>query len=621
MKSKRVSLSGIIFFCLVVLPIHAQAQTPKLLKEIHLDQFGYRPLDKKYAVLADPVVGFNASQSYSPHKRIQIRRWSDNILVAKIAPTIWNKGRIHGQSGDRGWWLNFSSLRTPGEYYLYDPKRQRRSHPFTVSDNVYDRVLVAALRVFYFNRGNVAHVSPYAQQWVDGAAHTGPGQDTQARYVRAQSDTSQIRDMSGGWFDAGDTNKYVTFASDAVHQLLAAYRDYPEVFGDNNNIPESGNGLADILDEVLWEMDWLERMQDGDGGVFLKVGDTEYYTFQLPSTISTPRFYERKCSSAAIAAASMFAHMAVVLQRDNVLAGDVADYRNRAISAWNWFNANSIQTNCDDGSVKAGDADWTRTRQRQHEVVAAVYLYALTGEQRFNQVVIDGLTRTQLFADDGLLRYLPAQTEALAFYTTLANRDTNASQVIMGRLGEIARFSDHARFSKNADLYRAYMPDAQHHWGSSTVRANVGASNMMLINMGVYPEGDKKMLLRGQAHLQYFHGVNPLGLVYLSNMEDYGSERSVRQLFHYWYSDGTQYDNAKRSPIGPPPGYVTGGPNANYSGSFSPPLGQPVQKSYRDWNGEDDRARSYEISEPAIYYQAAYIRLLSAVIGEYRRQQ
>jgi hypothetical protein len=49
--------------------------------------------------------------------------------------------------------------------------------------------------------------------------------------------------MRGGWFDAGDTNKYVTFAEDPVHQLLHAYSQNPDVWTDNFNIPESGNAF------------------------------------------------------------------------------------------------------------------------------------------------------------------------------------------------------------------------------------------------------------------------------------------------------------------------------------------------------------------------------------------
>ena len=65
----------------------------------------------------------------------------------------------------------------------------------------------------------------------------------------------------------------VTFASPAVHQLLQAYQANPDAFTDDFNIPESGNGVPDVRDEVRLELDWLQRMQYQDGSVALKVGE------------------------------------------------------------------------------------------------------------------------------------------------------------------------------------------------------------------------------------------------------------------------------------------------------------------------------------------------------------
>jgi hypothetical protein len=79
------------------------------------------------------------------------------------------------------------------------------------------------------------------------------------------------------------------------------------------------------------------------------------------------------------------------------------------------------------------------------------------------------------------------------------------------------------------------------------------------------------------------------------------------------------WDNVFTSPKGPPPGYVPGGPNKSFSiTTISPPAGQPAQKSYKEWNtGWNGTANenSWEITEPAIYTQGAYISLLVRVIG------
>ena len=82
----------------------------------------------------------------------------------------------------------------------------------------------------------------------------------------------------------------------------------------------------------------------------------------------------------------------------------------------------------------------------------------------------------------------------------------------------------------------------------------------------------------------------------LTNMGGYGAESSCDEMYHAWFGDGTDYDNAQTSPIGPPPGYMTGGFNGYFTPDpacacvLSPPQNQPIQKSYKDWNTKIGRA-------------------------------
>jgi endoglucanase len=174
-------------------------------------------------------------------------------------------------------------------------------------------------------------------------------------------------------------------------------------------------------------------------------------------------------------------------------------------------------------------------------------------------------------------------------------------------------------FNPDDDLYRAYLPDAQYHWGSNNPHANYGNTNLDVIAYG--PAGKAgSSRTRALEILHYFHGVNPLAMVNLSNMYNYGASRSVNEIFHVWFAHDSKWSDAKASQCGPAPGFVPGGPNANAAqngvpASLSPPSGQPPQKSYKDWNiGPPDS--SWAITEPAIYYQSAYIRLLSAFAAQ-----
>jgi len=166
-------------------------------------------------------------------------------------------------------------------------------------------------------------------------------------------------------------------------------------------------------------------------------------------------------------------------------------------------------------------------------------------------------------------------------------------------------------FLNNTDAYRAFLKDDDYVWGSNQVKARTGSIyfNMNYYNLDAANSQNYDDAALGYLH--YLHGVNPVGKVMLSNMGSYDAEESCEQIYHNWFGDGTPFDN------NPPSGFVTGGANPDFvpaSGTISPPQGQPVQKSYLDWNTAWPE-NSWEVTEPAIYYQAAYVQLLSAYAG------
>ena len=137
-----------------------------------------------------------------------------------------------------------------------------------------------------------------------------------------------------------------------------------------------------------------------------------------------------------------------------------------------------------------------------------------------------------------------------------------------------------------------------------------------------------------ERYVHYVHGVNPLALVYLSNMEKYGANTSVTSFYHSWYAKGSDWSEVGVSKYGPPPGYLPGGPNPSYSwdgccpsgcgsdannqacGSAppSPPAGQPSQKAYKNFN-DNWPLDSWAVTEPDDGYQAHFVRLLSKFVA------
>ena len=170
-------------------------------KFIHLDQFGYESNATKVAVLSNPQSGYNASENYAPGATIEVRNFFTDEIAYSTSPASWSAGATHGQSGDQGWWVDFTSLNVAGTYYINDPTNQEKSGAFVINNNPYRDVLKAALRMFYYNRCNHPKETPFAQTgWTDGMNFHHNLQDANCRYIYDPSNASLEKDLTGGWF-------------------------------------------------------------------------------------------------------------------------------------------------------------------------------------------------------------------------------------------------------------------------------------------------------------------------------------------------------------------------------------------------------------------------------------
>jgi hypothetical protein len=252
--------------------------------------------------------------------------------------------------------------------------------------------------------------------------------------------------------------------------------------------------------------------------------------------------------------------------------------------------------------------------QQQEAVVAAIYLFAITGNATYNNYVIANYKTLRPYNDIGWIRWQPEQGQALLFYTTLANADASTKAAILAsKLSDVQQHTSVYGYSATADLYRNAM--SEYVWGSNQVRANYGVTNAEVALYNIPVSNAASYQTRALDTLHYFHGVNPFAMVYLSNMyiDGYGATNSVNEIYHSWFAAGTVFSDAQTSACGPAPGFLPGGPNVyaaagGVPASESPPVGQPPQKSFKGWNGLD---ASWTVAEPGIYYQAAYINLLS----------
>jgi hypothetical protein len=590
-------------------------------RRIAVDQFGYRQDMAKVAIISDPQSGFNAAESYTPGGTLEVRSWGDNTLVFSAAPTAWNSGLTHSQSGDRVWSFDFSAVTKWGEYYVYDPARDARSPRFRIAHDVYAEPLKHAMRVFFYQRRGCAKQPPHADaRWADTASHLGALQDSQCRPVTEQGNAALQKDLRGGWFDAGDYNKYANFASLPLANLLFAYQQNPRIWPDDWSLPESGNGVPDLLDEVRWELDWLLRMQNPDGSVLSKVGVTAYQNASPPSADTTQMFYGAASTASTFSSAAAFAHGSLAFAAAGQ-ASYAATLRTAAQNAWTWAVANPSVTFSNSGFQSANpEGDWYDRSMWQ--LRAAIFLYALTGEAGYKTFVENNYTNAHSVAWPYWYAFEAGTQDALLFYASLPGASAGVvSNIRNTKQSSMGGSEFLPAWNNRTDPYRAYMKDGDYVWGNNQFKCLVG---IIFANQNTYGMDTANATAYRDAsagYLHYMHGVNPLSMAYLTNMYESGGDFCANQIYHSWFTDGSDWDDAKLSPKGPPPGYVPGGcyagfaPNGGYSGPrLAPPMDQPPQKAYRDWNSSDYLQESWEITEPSIYTQASYVFLNSRFV-------
>jgi peptidoglycan/xylan/chitin deacetylase (PgdA/CDA1 family) len=239
---------------------------------IRINLLGYQPNGSKVAVWCSKTPQIISSFS---------------VVDVVTQKTVW-EGKASRGFGAYGPFaqtcrLNFSSLTTPGRYVI---KAGNVSSPaFTIGSAVYKGAADFCLR---YMRQQRSGFNPYLQD----SSHTHDGYTLYG----PMPDSTGI-DVSGGWHDASDYLQYVTTSANATWHLLAAYRDFPQVFTDQHqaNGLAGKNNRADVLDEAKWGLDWLLKMHPKKDWLFNQIADDrDHQGMRIPKEDSFyGRGYER----------------------------------------------------------------------------------------------------------------------------------------------------------------------------------------------------------------------------------------------------------------------------------------------------------------------------------------
>ena len=627
------------------------AVSPLLAQDVFIavDQFGYRPDARKVAVLRSPELGYDRNLTYSPGAVMEVVDSATAKVVFSGAPVAFQEGAVDTASGDKIWWFDFSSLSAPGTYYIRDKSDNlKQSFYFRIREDVYNEILKAAMRMMYYQRVGIAHEAAYAgTEWADGMNHA---QDKAARLFTDSANAATERDVSGGWFDAGDFNKYTVWNGNYVEMLLRAYMERPRAFTDDYDIPESGNGIPDVLDEVKWGLDHLLRMQNKDGSVLSVVGET---SASPPSAAQGRSYYGAPNAVSAYSAAKAFALGSIVagLRKNSEYAATLKDAALRAY-AWAEANQDSMFYNNDASHGTKGlaagqqevDDNETVASRLSIYVASDFAMYELTGDasylSRF-ETSVDKFPLMTQYGDWAMDQYRYHHHQIYMLYLGYKDSKAEIKSKITEKFVDAFPTSKYFAAGLEHDGYRAYIRD--YNWGSNSAKSTSGLffDKMSELPSGVTASDAATWHAAAEEYLHYIHGVNPFGMVYLSNMSRYGAAKSVISFFHGWYNVGTKWSEVNASQPGPAPGYLVGGANSRYTwddcckeydannsakgcGSdannalcyaTSVPVGEPHEKMYANINNGWP-LNSWQLTEPSLGYQTAYIRLISRFVLE-----
>ena len=529
---------------------------------ISLNQVGFAPMQEKTATIA-------------LDKKSEISNQKSEIFILNASrDTVWrgesSETMYNPVSGKPRQIVDFSDLTTPGTYTLYaNTGRSIVNCQLSINHRPYRELTRAALRAYYHQRASMATEEPYAEGYARPAGHPDDQVLVHASAATAERPEGTVISSSGGWYDAGDYNKYIVNSGYTMGVWLMAYemnRAYYDTL--HLNIPEPDAPMPDMLSEAMYNLRWMMTMQDTDGGVYHKLTEPDFEGFIRPDQCKKPRYVVMKTTAAALDfAATMALAARVYAPYDSAFC---AEAREAALRAYAWALGSpdiyydqprmneQFQPAITTGAYDDFDV-------RDEFFWAATELYLLTGDDAFREMSI---IHDQLSTD-----YIPAtwgNVAELAYLEFLMHPEANANTNANALLAHLAPYLDEA---ETVSVYRSPYGNRENDffWGCNSEGCCWrGVECLYAYRL----TGDEKYRLNAERCLNYVLGQNATGYCYVTGFGARPTSHPHHRL---------SYSHAK----GTLPGFLAGGPNPAkqdyYSDGVKYPKDVPADESYLDY--------------------------------------
>ena len=490
--------------------------------QIFLDQLGYFPDEPKIVFLNQNADSF------------LIRDTSTAEVVFRGSFQLFkNPDPATGMTLYVG---DFSALSSSG-IFRAEVSGIGESFPFQIDPAVYHSLYKKSLKGFYFQRCGMNLLSQYAGDYAHPICHS-----TDGIYHSTTGQTGYLP-ATGGWHDAGDYGKYVVNAGISVGTLLLGYEYFPAYFqSDDLNIPESGNGVADILDEARYELSWLLKMQHADGGIYHKLTRQQFEGFIMPQFDTGARYIYQISSTATGDFCAMLARASRIFQPiDTAFSSQCLT---AAQAAWQYLQAHPtiVPTGGFVNPAGTNTGTYGDNDDRDERLWAAAEIFMTNGDQQAHQYYQDHYNDKGLFSSAMSWQ----NVNSLAHLTYLFGNDSQVNQTIRNQL-QNSLFSQCQGLvnRRNSNGFYVTINPGEYYWGSNSQPMN----NAILLIMGYQLFQNPLYNQAALDQLHYLLGVNAHGMSFIT---DLGTVSPLHPHHRPSGSDGIE---------APVPGLLAGGPD------------------------------------------------------------